>query len=165
MTKNDPPARVDHEIAAELTDVGIRRPGAIPSRQKGGVLQDHLRPEQGPPIGGAEPKRLVRFARRVRDDRESPAVGVDVRRKPLGRLERDHHNLAPRPRLDDRGISALHLDEVRLAGESGEVSKENQDRRSMDQLGKPDRRPLGVREDKVRCAITRVQHDSILGWE
>ena len=71
-------------------------------------------------------------------------------REPRDRLERDHEYLAAEP--SDLLVPPLHLDQVRLARESGEMPQKDQNERTRAPVGELD--PLPGPDQSVRSGAS-----------
>lgn len=84
----------------------------------------------------------------------------DVVRNSLGRTKRYDQHFCPQPL--NFLINIVHLAEVRLAGQSGEVTQKNQCQRFVQKVRKPDGATIRLVEDTIGNAVSDVQrHDAI----
>jgi len=121
-----------HEkISPALCDVVAVRPFEFPSLQeKFQVFQNDPRADEFPPGKPAQLERLVDLSLRISKDRERPLLDFLIRSKSFRSRKRRYDDVDP-TRCEPRSLFR-HLPEVFLAWQSGEMPKEDDQRRSLD---------------------------------
>jgi hypothetical protein len=124
-----------------------------PAEQERRVAHEHARMPDLPPRAREEAVRAIGAPVGVRADDERQREALAKARDPLDGSERRHDHREPRGRALERLEAVAHLDEVRLARQSGEVSEEDQEERPPAKVGEPRSRAARERVVEVGRAL------------
>ena len=122
----DSPVSVDQEVAAQLQGIFAFRHATdlSPARDHAQVSGDHTRPQESQPRGTPKLECRVYLSVRIGKDRDWQRSLRDVTRQNIRPAHRDCHD-------GDAGGAEFvepvrHLDQVRLARDSGEVPQDDE---------------------------------------
>jgi len=148
--EDDAAAAGEDEVAAKLQQV-LARVGPlhpVAAEHPAEVAQQDAGPEEREPRGPFEAERAVRGPVRVSRERHAPAGPGRVPRERLGlRLRHDEYGAA---RGREPVAGGVHLAEVGVARDSGEVAEEDEEEElAVEERREPDGRPVRPEEREV----------------
>ena len=150
----DPPEPIEDEVAAELqyvlTPVWLLH--AIAAKHPAQIAPEDLRPEERSPSGPLEAEGAISGEFRIAHDGHVPGTPRQVERQHLRFRLRDDEDGTPRGR--EFVASGIHLAEVGVAGDSGQVPEEDQQKKlAIQKRRQPDGSPIRPQEGEVgqRC--------------
>jgi hypothetical protein len=152
VREHDPVGTIEHEVSAQLADIGPGKPKSSAANQPLNVGREAVPVPQLRRCCLLQPEGRVGLPRWVEHKWKRHTFSVREERGAVGRFERDHDDM--RPERGDLGLALAQLREVLSARNSTEPPEKYQEYRSPGQLTQSNLPPMLIDEGHVGSKVT-----------
>jgi hypothetical protein len=151
VVESDDPGRIDEHITAELECVGAARARQLAARQLFQIRPHRPRPPDVADATRQHPVRAIQLPCFVHEQRPREPCLRDVMPREGRRLERDHGNLGVQ--RFERLPVLLQLQQVPLAGQSTEMTVEDEEDPALTVVREPVDAAVGIGQRERNCRL------------